>query len=184
MSVSVTISIHIIPNNLNEEDMDVVIDEIVNDEDFQKSGKEIETYESIDELKCTQEYEDCGIIILDELSEQKRNDLRVQAMLKRSRHKTLSTFINSQEYYETTKRTIRATGTFYHIFKPNNFRDIQNFNQDKARLDMKLNDFKLLTWICWNEKYQPLTIDMTMDKYTGRYRPGLNSSFVPNSTPF
>ena len=44
--------------------------------------------------------------------------------------------------------------------------------------------FKLLTSICWNEKYQPLTIDMTKDKYTGRYRLGLNSIFVPKTSPF
>ena len=49
---------------------------------------------------------------------------------------------------------------------------------------MTLNEFKLLTSTCWNEKYQPLTIDMTKDKNTGRYRSGLNSIFVPNTTPF
>ena len=40
-------------------------------------------------------------------------------------------------------------------------------------MDMGLNEFKLLTSICWNENYQPLTIDMTRDKYTGLYRLGL-----------
>ena len=50
-------------------------------------------------------------------------------------------------------------------------------------MDMTLNEFKLLTSTCWNEKYIPLTIDMTKDKYTGRYRLGLNSIFVPNTTP-
>ena len=49
---------------------------------------------------------------------------------------------------------------------------------------MSLNEFKYLTSTCWNEKYQPLTNDMTKDKYTGRYRLGLNSLFVPNSNPF
>ena len=39
-------------------------------------------------------------------------------------------------------------------------------------MDMTLNQFKLLPSICWNEKYQPFTIDMTNDKYTGRYRLG------------
>ena len=51
-------------------------------------------------------------------------------------------------------------------------------------MDMTLNEFKLLTSTCWNENYQPLTIDMTKDKYTGRYRLRLNSRFVPNSSPF
>ena len=49
---------------------------------------------------------------------------------------------------------------------------------------MNYNEFKLLTSICWDGKYQPLKIDMTKDKYTGRYRLGLNSIFVPKTSPF
>ena len=112
------------------------------------------------------------------------NNSRVQAMFKRSRHNNLSIFIISQDYYELPKRTIRANGNIYHIFKPNNFRDIQNLYLDKGSMDMTLNEFKNLTNICWDPKYHPLTIDMTKDKYTGRYRLGLNSIFVPNISPF
>ena len=112
------------------------------------------------------------------------NDPRVQAMFKRSRHNTLSIFIISQNYYELPIRTIRANGNIYHIFKPNNFRDVQNRYQDKASMDVTLNEFKYLTSTCWNEKYQPLTIDMTKDCYQGGYRLGLNSIFVANTSPF
>ena len=49
------IPIHIIPNILNEEDIDIVIEEIVNNKGFEKSDTEIETYESIEELKYPQE---------------------------------------------------------------------------------------------------------------------------------
>ena len=80
------IPIQIIPNILNEEDIDVVIDELVNNKDFEKSNTEIETYESIEEIKFPQEYDDGGIIILDDLNEKEMNDPRVQAMFKRSRH--------------------------------------------------------------------------------------------------
>ena len=51
-------------------------------------------------------------------------------------------------------------------------------------MDLTLKDFKLLTSTCWNKIYQPLTIDMTKDKYTGRYRLGLKNIFVPDSSPF
>ena len=112
------------------------------------------------------------------------DDPRDQAMFKRSRHKLLSIFILSQDYYELSKKTIHCNGNIYHIFKPNNFRDVQNLYQDKASMDMTLNEFKYFTSTCWNEKYQPLTIDMTKDKYTGRYRLGLNSIFVPDSSVF
>ena len=160
---------HIISNILNEVDIDIVIDEIINNKDFEKSNTEIETYDSTEELKFPQEYDDVGgIIILDDLNEKEMNDPRVQAMFKRSRHNNLSIFIISQDYYELPKKTIRANGNIYHIFKPNNFLDVRNIYQDKASMDMTLDEFKYLTSVSWNEKYQPLTFDMTKDNYTGR----------------
>ena len=51
-------------------------------------------------------------------------------------------------------------------------------------MDINLKDFKYLTSTSWDKQYQPLTIDMTKDKYTGRYRLGLICLFVPNSSPF
>ena len=65
------IPIHIIPNILNEKDIDLVIDEVINNKDFEKSDIEIETYDNIEELKYPQEYQDGGIIILDDLNEKK-----------------------------------------------------------------------------------------------------------------
>ena len=93
-------------------------------------------------------------------------------MFKQGRHNNLSIYIIRRDYSELPKRTIRANGNNYHIFKPNNFRDVQNLYQDKASRDMTLNEFKYLTNTCWKEKYIPLTIDMSRDKYTGRYRLG------------
>ena len=174
------IPINIIPNILNEEDIDIVIKEVINNKDFEKSDIEIETFNNIEELKFPQEYENNSIIILDDLNQKEMDDPRVQAMFKRSRHNNLSIFIISQDYYELSKKTIRCNGNIYHIFKPNNFRDVINLYS----MDMTLNEFKILTSTCWNEKYQPLTIDMTKDKYTGRYRLNLCSIFVPDTSPF
>ena len=76
------IPFHIIPNILNEEDIDVVIEAIVNNEDFEKSDTEIETFEEIEEIKFPQEYENNSIIILDDLNQKEMDDPRVQAMFK------------------------------------------------------------------------------------------------------
>ena len=171
-------------NILNEEDIDVVIKEIVSNKDFKKSVIDIETFDNIEELRFPQEYENNSTIILDDLNEKEINNDKVQAMFKRGRHNNLSIFKISQDYYELPKRTIRANGNIYHIFKPNNFRDVQNLYQDKASMDVTLNEFKLLTSSCWNKNYQPLTIDMTKDRYQGRYRLGLSNIFVPDSSPF
>ena len=109
---------HIIPNILNEEDIDVVIEEIVNNEDLEKSDTEIDTYESLEEWKFPHENEVGGITILDDPKEKEMNDPRVQAMFKRSRQNNLSIFIVSQDYYELPKKTITANGNTYRIFKP------------------------------------------------------------------
>ena len=161
-----------------------MIEEIVNDKDLQKSDTEVETYENIEELKFPQEYDDGGIFILDDINEREMSDPRVQAMFNRSRHNNLSIFIICQDYYELPKGTIRANGNIYHICEPNKFRDVQDVYQDKTSTETTFSEFKLLTSTCWKENFQPFTIDMTKDKYTGRYRLGLNSIFVPDSSAF
>ena len=95
-----------------------------------------------------------------------------------------SIFIINQDYYELPKRSIRANGNIYHILKPKNFRDVQKLYQDKQSMDMTLDEFKYLFSTIWNEKYQPLTFDMTKVIYTGRYRLRLNNLFVPGSSSF
>ena len=70
------------------------------------------------------------------------DDPRVQAMFKRPTHNKLSIFILSQDYYELSKKTIRCNGNIYHIFKPKILRDVINLYQDKASMDMTLNEVK------------------------------------------
>ena len=67
------IPIHIIPNILNEEENDELIEKIVNIKDFQKPVIEIETFENILELKYPQEYKSKQtiIIIFDDLNQKK-----------------------------------------------------------------------------------------------------------------
>ena len=158
--------VHITPNILNENDFDKVIDDIVNNEDFEKSDTEMETFESIEKLKFPEVYYSSQsiFVILGDLNQNEMDNPRVQAMFKGTRLDNISIFILSQDYYELSKKTIRCNGNTYHIVKPNNFRDVQNLYQDKASMDMSLNDIIYLTYTCWDKKYQPLTIDMTKDK--------------------
>ena len=93
-------------------------------------------------MKFSQEFDDGGVIILDDLNEKEMNDPRVQEMFERSRHNNLSIFIISQNYYELPKKTIRTNGDIYHIFEPNDFLDVRNKYQDKTSMDMTLNEFK------------------------------------------
>ena len=51
-----------------------MIDEIVNNKDFQKSDTEMETYENIEELKFPQDYENNSIIILYNLNQKEMDN--------------------------------------------------------------------------------------------------------------
>ena len=75
---------------------------------------------------------------------------------------------------------VQANGNNYHNFKLTILKDVQNVSQDKTSMDMTLDDILLLSSTCW----QPLTIDLTEDKYTGRYLLGLNTILVPDSSHF
>ena len=67
---------------------------------------------------------------------------------KRIHHNNLAILMISQEYYELPKRTIRTNGNICHIFKPNNYRDVQNLYEDKTLINMTFNDLKFLTATC------------------------------------
>ena len=122
--------------------------------------------------------------IVDNLNEKQMNDPRIPALFQRSVFINLSIFIISQDYYQLQKRSSRANGSIYHIFKPSNYKDVRNVYHDKTSMDMTLNEYKYLTSSCWIEKHQRLIINMTEEKYAGCYRIGLNFLFVPNTNNF
>ena len=154
------------------------------DENFEPSEIEIAVHENIDELKEPREYQgESTVIILDDLNDREMNDDRVKALFKRGRHNNIAVFIISQDYYELPKQTIRENSNIFHLFRPNISRNVLKLFQDKASMDMTIGEFKLLANSCWQNNFQPLTIDMTKDKWVGRYRLGLDSIFVPTTDP-
>ena len=65
----------------------------------------------MENLQFPQEYEDAGIIILDDLNGKETNDVQVQAKFERSRHDKLSFFINNQDYYEIRNERLEVMET-------------------------------------------------------------------------
>ena len=57
--------------------MDIIIEEVVNNKEFEKSDTEIETFDNIEELKFPQEYENNSIITLDDLNQKEMDDPRI-----------------------------------------------------------------------------------------------------------
>ena len=149
------IQFSIIPIILNEEDIDLVIDEIVNDENFEITAGEMESYDKKKELIFPQEQDSNQpiVFVLEDLKEKEIITPGVESVFKRSRHINIFILIISQNYYDLPKKSIVCSSNIYHIFIPNDFRDVQNLYLDKTSMDMTLTDFKYLTITCWNEKY-------------------------------
>ena len=137
----------------------LVFEELANHKDFEQSNTEVGTYESVEKLKYPQEYEDAGINILDDFNEKVRNDILKQAVFKRSTHNNVSDFLISQDNYELPTQIFRANARIFHVVKPSNLGDVQN--QNKASVDMTINELKYLTGTCCDQQNQQLTIDTT-----------------------
>ena len=169
---------------INEDDTDWVIDEIVNEKDFEKSDTRTETGDLIEELKNPQGFQDGDEIFPDDINERGMIDPRTQTLFKRSRHNNLSILTIIWDYYELSKRTLRADGNIFQIFKQHEYRDVQNLYQDNTGMGMTLDENIFLTSIFCDEEYQPPTSDKSRDKYSRRYPLGLDSMIVSDSNPF
>ena len=94
----------------NAKGLDLLFDKRVNDEDFEKTAEEIETYKSKEDLRYPQKYDSNFpiVVILEGVNGKKLKKPRIEAMFKRSRHSNISNFIVSQDFYELPKRTIKT----------------------------------------------------------------------------
>ena len=86
----------------SEKGIGLVAEDIVFDKDIQKSDTETETYDSIEALNYTQQFEDGGMKISDDLKEQEMNDHRRQSYFKRSRHNKNLLFYNRSRLIRTS----------------------------------------------------------------------------------
>ena len=182
--------LNVIQNILKEQipldELETTIEEIINDEEFETSNIECESYDNIDELKDPQEYESDihTVIILDDLNKQQLQDPRVQMLFKRGRHNNLSIFVISHGFYELLKDTIRENSTIIHHFITNNFANVEYIHRQLASTDMVIKEFKQFCHEVWHDDYNFITIDLTKMKNDDKYRKNLNTLYLPSTNPF
>ena len=175
--------LNVIRNILKEQtpldELDITIEEIINDEDFESSHIECESYDNIDELKDPQEYESDipTVIILDDLNKQQLQGPCVQMLFKRGRHNNLSIFVISHGSYELLKDTIRENSSIIHHFITNNFANVDCIRRQLASTDMLIKELKQFCHEVWNDDYNFITIDITKKKND-------NTLYFPSTNPF
>ena len=163
------------------DELDKTIEEIIDDEDFESSHIECESYENIDELKNPQDYDPNihNVIILDDLNKQQLNDEKVQMLFKRGRHNNLSIFVITHGFYELPKDTIRENSSLTHHFITNNC-----LHRQLSSTDILIKDFKNFCNKVWEEVFNFITLDLNKKKNEGKYRKNLDTIYLPSNDPF
>ena len=69
-------------------------------------------------------------------------------------------------------------------------KDVENIFHDLVSADMKIKEFKTLCQTAWSKPFGYLMIDLTKDKFLGKYRVGLgtgssfaNQYYLPETDP-
>ena len=137
-------------------------------------------------MRDAQEYDSDKhiIIILDDLSKDQLNDKKVQILFKRGRHNNISVFVISHGFYELPKDTIRENSSIIHHFITNNFCNVECIHRQLCSTDLIIQEFKKFCNNVWLKDYNFITIDLTKNKFNGKYSQNLDAMFLPQSNPF
>jgi len=106
-------------------------------------------------------------MIFDDCMLQKQNNIEKYYVM--GRHSNVDCFCLAQNYFKLQRQTIRENANFICLF-PQDGKSINQIYQDHCAIGMKLNEFKELCAQAWSKKYGFITIDLTKDKYNGKYK--------------
>ena len=77
------------------------------------------------------------------------------------------------------RKTIRENSNFIILF-PQDDKNLNHIHKDHCT-DISLEEFKSFCRKCWEQKHDFVTIDLSSEKYKGRYRKNLNMFYIPDS---
>lgn len=117
-----------------------------------------------------------NLMIFDDLLLEKQN--KCEKYYIRGRHSNIDCFYLSQNYFELPRRTIRQNANFICLF-PQDSISINSIYHDHVSIDMSKEEFKKLCKTVWEQPHGFVTIDLTSNKYNGKYRSGLDNFYVP-----
>ena len=163
-----------------------VVDELVQiikaRDDFSSSHIICECNEDIIELPDPKEIDisNNNLVIFDDLIDEKQSQL--SKYFTRGRHNNINTIYISQSYFHLPRKTIRNNSNFLILFKLP-MKDVENIYQDLVSADMIIKEFKTLCQLAWSKPFGYLIIDLTKDRFLGKYRVGVDQFYLPESNP-
>lgn len=101
----------------------------------------------------------------------------IESFYTRGRHNNIDCFYIAQNYFKLPRQTIRENSNLFILFQQDKI-SIDHFYRDHCS-DVSKEEFDLLCNTAWNEKYGFIIVDMTKNKYEGKYRKDLNLFYFP-----
>ena len=115
-----------------------------------------------------------NLIIFDDIMLEKQN--KCEDYYTRGRHNNVDCFYISQNYTKLPRHTIRENSNLFILFPQDNI-TLDHFYRDHCS-DIDKKEFKYLCNETWNEPYNFVTVDLSSNKYNGRYRRNLNDFYI------
>ena len=150
----------------------------------------IESYSGVKEGGITtQFYENCELIpdpksldpslknllILDDCFLGKQS--KAAAYYTRGRHNNCDTLYISQNYFALPRQSVRENSNLIILF-PQNTKSVEHIHRDHCT-DIPFQEFKEFCQSVWEGKHNFITIDLTSNRFNGKYRKNLDTFYLP-----
>jgi len=117
-------------------------------------------------------------IVFDDIVTRKNQEI-MKSYFTRGRHKNAIVFYLSQSYFALDRRAIRMNSNILILFRLS-LRDMQNLHNDRIRIDMSFQEFKIFCYDVWREPYNFVMINFDCTANSGkRYRRNLDGFYTP-----
>ena len=120
---------------------------------------------------------DKNLMIFDDCILEKQS--KAEAYYTRGRHNNCDSFYISQNYFLLPRKTIRENSNFIILF-PQDSKNLDHIHKDHCT-DISLDEFKRFCHKSWKDKHNFVTIDLSSEKYNGKYRMNFNLFYIPSS---
>ena len=118
-----------------------------------------------------------NLLILDDCFLGPQN--KAESYYTRGRHNNCDTLYISQNYFRLPRQTIRENSNFIILF-PQDVRNLNHIHADHCSTDISINEFKDFCNTVWKgNKYNFVTIDLTSQPLSGKYRRNLDCFYLP-----
>ena len=104
---------------------------------------------------------------------------KAEAFYTRGRQNNCQTIYISQSYFRLPRHSIRENANLIILF-PQDAKNLHHIYADHCEGDMNLDEFKKFCRSVWTSApHQFVTIDLTSDKWNGKYRKNLDCFYFP-----